>query len=179
MKKTGLIFLMLILGFAFLITSCNKDDDDDDVVMVDITQAQLDAATTPIKDFTGGNFAHGGPDGTTGDQTIRKVYGSTSNLSGTIAIGTIITKGTYAKKEDGTKGNLYVTFAMVKRESGYNSEAGDWEFIKMPADAAVDYTAHPNGMLPEKTNASLRGKLAGCIGCHASAAGGDYLFVND
>jgi len=51
--------------------------------------------------------------------------------------------------------------AMVKRDAGYDSAHGDWEYV---------YTT-----LGEKPE-TQRGKLDTCITCHRIRAGQDYLF---
>jgi hypothetical protein len=37
---------------------------------------------------------------------------------------------------------------MVKREAGYNPQGNDFEYMRIPFDAATNYTLHPNGNLP-------------------------------
>jgi hypothetical protein len=49
----------------------------------------------------------------------------------------------------------------------------------MPMDAENDYAVNPFGKLPDVTDEANRGKLAGCIGCHGGAVGGDFTFAND
>ena len=78
--------------------------------------------------------------------------------------------------EEGLKTDkLLVSFAMVKREAGYDPGNNDWEYLMIGFDEENDYSTHPFGML-DKAN---RGKLQGCIDCHAKAGGGDFLWVND
>ncbi|WP_066633565.1 hypothetical protein [Labilibacter marinus] len=179
MKVNNVFKTMAMLLAVTLFVSCSDDDDkkDEGPDEIMITQAQLNAATNMLATETGGTFAHGGPDGTTGSETVRKIYSSVTDLDGTIAPGTIVTKKTYALDGEGNMGNLYVSFAMVKREPGYDTANKDWEYMKIGFDADNDYDANPFGMLPAEGSAD-RGKLAGCIGCHTGAGGGDFLFVN-
>lgn len=179
MKTKTLIILMLFFtGVVFY--QCDEDDDDDEKQM--LTQELLNKSTNSIKNFTGGDFAHGGPEGISADSTIREVYASVNSLGSSIAEGTVITKRTYKKNHDGSNGMLFVTFAMFKRESGYDPENGNWEYVKIPANADNNYDANPNGKLPAESNTDLRGSgeaQSGCISCHAKAAGNDYVFTND
>ena len=180
MKTKALIILMTLLAGVFFY-QCESDDEDKEDKKVELTQDKLDNATTHLGDFTGQAFEasipHGGPEGINIDSTIRAVYGNVSQLGASIDKGTLITKRTYKKNPDGTKGKLFVTFAMFKRESGYDSEHANWEYVKMPANENIDYTTNPNGML---TGANVeRGKLEGCIACHGAANGNDYVFLND
>ncbi len=176
MKRARVLNLFFLIFGAALIISCS-DDDDDAVEPFKATQGDLDLVANFIGDFTGGNMAHGGPDGTSPDSTVREVFASRS-LSGDIPVGTIVTKNTYKRGADGKKTDkLYVSFAMIKREAGYDSDNGNWEYVKIAYDESVDYKTHPYGKLPSE--GENRGKLSSCIGCHSGASGGDYLFVND
>jgi mono/diheme cytochrome c family protein len=146
-------------------------------------QADIDNSVTVFeKNITGDKYgdasiAHNGMP-LTSDDTFRDVYSNWASNTQTIEPGSIIIKHTYLKKEDGTKGDLAVTFAMVKREAGFWPEGGDWEYIMMPNDGSNDYSAHPNGTLPPEGAAS-RGMLANCQGCHAAAPGNNFLFVRN
>lgn len=176
MKRKQIFHYLLSAALAITLFSCSDKDDDEETF--ELTQSDLDDVSNYILSFTSGNFAHGGPDGISPDSTIRDIFASIPDLSGSIPVGTIVTKNTYKKNPDGTKSDLFVSFAMVKRESGYYSDGGDWEYIKMPNDGSVDYNVHPFGMLPAD-GAITRGQLASCMGCHAGASGNDFLFVND
>ncbi|MBS3771451.1 MAG: cytochrome P460 family protein [Bacteroidales bacterium] len=176
MKTKALIIVMTLLAGIFFF-QCESDDEVEEDEKVELTQDKLDKATSHLGDFTGQNFAHGGPEGISADSTIREVYGNVDQVGSSIEKGTLITKRTYKKNPDGSNGQLFVTFAMFKRESGYDSENADWEYVQMPADESIDYTEHPNGLLSEESVA--RGKLDGCISCHGAASGNDYLFTND
>jgi hypothetical protein len=55
----------------------------------------------------------------------------------------------------------FAVAAMVKREAGYDTEHGDWEYV---------YTT-----LGEKSE-TQRGKLDACIACHRIKARQDYLY---
>lgn len=57
--------------------------------------------------------------------------------------------------------------AMIKREKGYNSESGDWEYL------VLDGTA---------SSLTKRGKLTDCSGCHLAYETTDYvtrLYLSD
>jgi len=174
--KHNVILLFAVVFGMLLFSNCNKDPEP---IVVD--QAMLDGATSLFVSQTGEqngqDFAHNGQP-TGGDSTIRDIFTSDGTLS-KIEPGTVVTKHTYAN-DNGSKGNLFVTFAMVKHQEGYWPEANDWEYIQMPNDGSVDYSLNPNGVLAK---AALRGNThdttPGCVGCHASAEGGDQLFTND
>jgi hypothetical protein len=51
--------------------------------------------------------------------------------------------------------------AMVKREAGYDSDNGDWEYVFVQLDGR---------------NEVQRGRIKSCIACHQGAAPQDYLF---
>jgi len=179
--KNVLNWMALFLSIGLFVACDNKDDEDETPTEILISQTQLNNATKVIDDYTGGGFAHGEPAGTSGDETLREVYASLSNLSGTIAPGTIITKNTYAKDAGGNKTNLYVSFVMVKREPGYDTANKDWEYMVIPFDDTNDYNTNPFGKLPAVGSATRGTNVnnGGCVGCHSNAGGGDFIYVND
>jgi len=180
MQKKGLA-LAAILGVIILFTGCNKDDKDETPTIYTLTQSDLNKASmaedlgvsgTPYGQDV--SIPHNGST-MSPDSTIRDIY-SNLNRAATIETGTIFTKHTFLMNEDGSKGDLQVTFAMVKREAGYNPEGGDFEYVMMPNDGSNDYVANPNGMLPDVGQTDMRGKLAMCASCHSKST--SYVFVH-
>lgn len=165
---------------AALNFNADAECDDNSCVYRELSQKELDEATSLVVSETGGTFPHGGMD-LTGEQTIRDIFTSDGKVGDEINPGFVITKHTYAKDSLGNKGNLLVTFAMLKHEAGYWEDSNDWEYFSFPNnDPNVDFTANPNGLLE---NAAVSGNMfdenPGCVGCHNGAGGGDQLFSND
>ncbi len=75
-------------------------------------------------------------------------------------VGTIIVKESYPEA-DGSKGELANLTVMVKREAGYDSSNGDWEWAMLGPDMGI----------------RTQGRLASCYQCHAVAADTDYSFL--
>jgi len=175
--RTTLFFVALMGGLILLTPSCKKEDEP---TTYTLTQADLNKATNAEDlDVTGDEYGadvsipHNGMPIST-DSTFRDIY---SNIATTDAIkmGTIFTKKTWMKNPDGSKGMMQVTFAMAKRESGYNPAGGDFEYVMMPNDGSNDYGMNPMGMLPDESNTAVRGKLGTCAGCHAKVT--SFIFV--
>ncbi len=64
---------------------------------------------------------------------------------------------------------------MVQREAGYDPDNNDWFWVKHDPDGTV--SKNDKGM-------ALAGRVAkgmeqGCIACHKTAGGNDYIFIND
>ncbi len=64
---------------------------------------------------------------------------------------------------------------MMKREEGYDDENRNWFYVKYAPDGTI---------MKNPKDALLAGRVAkgaptGCIACHKSAPGGDYLFIHD
>lgn len=180
MKKISLLITTAILmGMSIQLSSCSKDDDDDEVQDFTVTQADLDATISVFEtDVTGAQYgtssiAHNGNPDMTADDTFRDIYTNLASNTDGIEIGTIIAKHTFAKNDDGTKGDLLATFAMVKRKANYFADGGDWEYMMIPNDGTSDYESNPNGLI---ASAAARGELTSCGGCHA-AGGDDFLFI--
>jgi len=174
MKKNNLL-LLLALCTIVLFTQCDKDDEP-----VNLTQEMLDNANELVESLTGEqhgmNFAHNGTEDDA-STTIRDIFTDNGKVKNNIDVGYVVTKHTYAVNEDGTKGDLLVTFAMLKHEEGYWEDSNDWEYFSFPNnDPSVDFTTNPNGLLG---NAMVSGTgHTNCWGCHNSADGGDQLFSN-
>lgn len=180
MNKLLNITLLICAVLLLFATSCKNESDPEP--MYNMTQADLNKSTqVEDTDVTGTKYGadvsipHGGQN-LTSDDTYRDIYSSVGP-NGEITMGTIFTKRTYIKNADGSKGDLLVTFAMAKRESGYYTSGGDWEYVMMPNDGSNDYTANPNGTLPAESATEMRGQLANCASCHAKASASDYIFV--
>jgi hypothetical protein len=103
-------------------------------------------------------------------------------LEGTIDEKRVIVKRNYGGmgvtitkvKQDRSKWLKSVTI-MAKREKGYDSADKDWFWVKYGAKGNI--LKNPKGML-------LAGKVAkgmpiGCISCHASAPGGDFVYAHN
>ncbi len=174
---TALLLMFLLAGGAAFISSCSEDEDGGNTT-VEITQADIDAIISALElGVTGDKYGadvsipHDGSEKTS-DETIRDVYHS----GGDVKPGYIVTKRTHLKVDD-AKGDLLVTFAMVKRENGFDDAGGNWEYIMMPFDPSVNYSQQPNGDLSKAAGRGNSQDMAMCFGCHAKGDGGDYLFV--
>ena len=75
--------------------------------------------------------------------------------------GSIILKESY-DDDKGSKGDLSNLTIMIKRESGYSSDYGDWEYIMAKPDGSI----------------SQQGRLSMCIKCHAKGQDKDYTFID-
>lgn len=65
--------------------------------------------------------------------------------------------------------NLVAITPMYKAAEDYDEEHGNWYYAKFK----------PDGSLFEMDGKPITGKVEGCINCHSSAPGNDYLFTND
>ena len=178
MNKLITITFLGCLGLLLFVTSCKNEEADPSYTL---TQTDLNKSTqVEDSDVTGTKYGadvsipHGG-ENLTSDDTYRDIFSSVGS-NGDIVLGTVFTKRTYVKNADGSKGDLLVTFAMAKRESGYYASGGDWEYVMMPNEGSNDYGTNPNGTLPSGTS-EMRGQLANCASCHAAASTSDYIFA--
>ncbi len=64
---------------------------------------------------------------------------------------------------------------MFKRGRGYDPENRDWFYVKYAPDGAI--LKNPKGML--LAGRVAKGKPTGCIACHRTAPGGDFVFNHD
>ncbi|MFQ5995750.1 MAG: cytochrome P460 family protein [Acidiferrobacterales bacterium] len=70
---------------------------------------------------------------------------------------------------------LKAVTVMFKRESNYDADNKDWFWVKYGPDGQV--LKNPTGKLLAGRVAKGAGK--GCIACHKTAPGGDYVFNHD
>lgn len=72
-------------------------------------------------------------------------------------------------------GHLAAITVMFRRAEGYDEETGNWFYAKYLPDGSVE----PNPAGVPLAGLVGKGGDAGCIPCHASAGGGDYLYTTD
>lgn len=66
--------------------------------------------------------------------------------------------------------HLSAVTVMFRRSDGYAPDTGDWFWAKYLPDGTLDQAAN---------EVPMAGKVQGCINCHSSAEGDDYLFTTD
>ena len=94
---------------------------------------------------------------------VNSIGEKTMKSGGTFPVGSVIVK---EKRNAGGNieaetGAIVLSTVMVKREKGYNSACGDWEFAAINADA---------------TKTDGVGKLESCMKCHKEEAKKDFVF---
>lgn len=97
--------------------------------------------------------------------------------------GEVIVKKNYggpdvskANVADHPKKYLKAITVMFRRPSGYDSENKDWFWVKYGPDGQI--LKNPAGKpLAGRVAKGVKGK--GCIACHRTAPGGDYVFNHD
>lgn len=99
--------------------------------------------------------------GHTGDFIVKRNYG-----------GEGVSKSKVANDPDKW---LKAVTVMFRRESGYDPDNKDWFWVKFKPDGSLH--TNPKGM--KLAGRVAKGKPKGCIACHSSAPGGDYVFNND
>ena len=70
---------------------------------------------------------------------------------------------------------LEAVTVMFRREAGYDSENGDWFYVKYAPDGSI--LNNPKGM--PLAGRVAKGMPTGCIACHKAASGGDFIFNHD
>ena len=80
-------------------------------------------------------------------------------LASPLPVGTVVVKEKHG--EHSTEGPPSEYGAMIKRETGYDPEHGDWEYLYVMRGPEEKVT---------------RGRLGSCIDCHSRAKHRDYVF---
>lgn len=144
-----------------------------------LTQASLDSVlviVAPSDTAITGNAFGVRTDGS--DRNIKDIY-TNKPLNRAIRTGDIFVIRSF-QNIDGVRGPLDFVDIMVRRESGFNATAGDFEYFRMDFDATTDYSINPNGLVPTLDNSRDRGTdiaRAGCVACHRLAPGSDFHFT--
>ena len=165
MKTTAALAVVCIC--AALVFSCASASDDPNMTGKDsyagyASWTKVNAETISV-DSTGVlGRAHEGSAG------FREVYVNAAGKpvsDGSAALpypfGSIIVKESF-KSSGGSKGDMSAITIMVKREDGYDSDNGDWEYVMLNAAMKIQG----------------QGKLGACISCHA-AADNDWVFTDN
>jgi hypothetical protein len=71
--------------------------------------------------------------------------------------------------------HLGAVTVMFKREDGYDADNQNWFWAKYLPDGSLD--KNPKGM--QLAGRVAKGADAGCIACHSTAEGDDYLFTSN
>jgi hypothetical protein len=172
---------------SILLYSCSKDDTGHPVEEPDvnkpfvITQELLDAAT--FVSAANDTLIIGNPFNEREIEAQNNFRSIFSNVpkSNTLKSGDIITIINFAN-ENGRPGRQLFVDVMVKRESGFNAEGNDFEYMRIMYDPSVDYKAHPNGILPDIKDTNARGMggnilTVDCVTCHRKTA--DFIFYDN
>lgn len=72
-------------------------------------------------------------------------------------------------------GNLDSITVMYQREAGYDPDNRNWFWVKYNPDGSL--ATNPKGM--KLAGRVAKGADQGCIACHKTAEGGDYVFSHD
>ena len=100
-------------------------------------------------------------DGVTGALVVKKNYGGNG-----LTVDDVI---------NDPKKYLKAVTIQFKREAGYDAENKDWFYAKYLPDGSLD--KNPKDM--KLAGRVAKGAPTGCIACHKSAPGGDFIFNHD
>jgi hypothetical protein len=102
--------------------------------------------------FYPGRFPHG---------SLLTTYVSKGTYRAVQAKAGRIPAGEFVVKENYTPEKQLVAITVMYKQAGYNTEGGDWFWLKYLPDGTIQ----------------AEGKVGGCIGCHAAVRGNDWLFI--
>lgn len=81
-----------------------------------------------------------------------------------LPVGSVIVKENYGPDQ-----KTLAAVTVMYRAADYDPMNGNWYWIKY----------NPDGSVASKNGKRLGGRVGGCIECHSSAGGDDYVFAND
>jgi hypothetical protein len=186
MKKMTTVLLLAIAGIAFIPTGCVTNtavtiesivpfgSDVDVAYSQDLWKVLLKAKLVGPESIRSLPYEGQEPHGVILEQlsTHIKIKGYT---------GKVYVKSNYmgdgitrSKVVNDPSSYIKAVTVMFKRQKGYDPDNQNWFWVKYKPDGSLH--ANPKGML--LAGRVAKGMKKGCITCHITAAGGDYLFNN-
>ncbi len=160
MKTFATPLLVITLGLSLGLAGCSDDDDTTTPPVVsefsgysDWSQVEYTNAASP---FLGP--AHMGEN----PEYTRGIYSSEPDkVDGDYSVGTIFIKETFTHDAQGNKmyPDAMGLLGMIKREAGFDTEGGDWEYFNINTSNLSTIDSGAN--------------LGSCKGCHTNATGED------
>ena len=178
MKQSTIASIALTaISLAILCASCSYNTPE--IPAFNVTQQELNNATllTSNRDtaIVGDPFNGFSSDTVTTRHKLRDLFENIP-LDKNITVGTIMVRRAYFYPwKYHERDSLINTVVMVKRESGYYPDGGDWEYMDIKYNKNTDYGLNPNGMLIGFSDNVIRGKITKCANCHA-LAGKNFVF---
>ena len=186
-KKFRCLTAIGIVYMSIFSYSCSKDDKlqpdipPENVSPFVLTQQLLDSATF-VSEATD-TLIIGDPFGArepSAQNDFRSIF-STADKNQPLKAGHIIAIRAYTNK-NGHRDKLLFVDVMVKRETGFNPDGNDFEYMRIMYDPLVDYNKHPNGLVPDINNTKVRGLgdnilSINCVSCHQRTD--DFIFYDN
>jgi hypothetical protein len=170
---TKLLLALAMLGATTgFLAGCNGDDETEADTMDPLQHAN--ELWTQIEDYESwpvpDDFA-GWQEGTSPHGKVLKYFVNDKADANPSADGAVIVKENYSAQAE----DALMSVTVMEKIKGYDPETKNWFYVKYAPDGTV--MKNPDG----KPLAGLVGKGGekGCLPCHASAKGDDYLFMND
>jgi hypothetical protein len=165
-----------MLSGLLIVAGC-RDEDADDAAQPDDQQVNEDVEHarnlwTQIEDYPkwpAPEGFEGWQEGKSPHGSVLRYYVNAEAQEGLMTDGAVIVKENYSEQSD----DALMSVTVMEQRKGYDPETGNWFYVKYSPDGEV--------MGDKKKLAGLVGKggSKGCIPCHATADGDDYLFIND
>src|SRR5262245_21195691 len=114
-----------------------------------------------------GFFENGAPHGAFGRLFVNTIAAEDPTA---LPIGSVIVKHDYVDQDEGALDSI----TMIARIDNFNPEAGDWFWARFELDGSL--STDDDGR-PLAGKIGMGGEM-GCIPCHQSAPGADFVFLN-
>lgn len=161
--KAGRI-ISLVLACGVILVSCTTDPDASDLSVLDGYASWVRVNESTITGDELGFLGGSVHEGATG---FREIYvnpiGQRVSLGEDqtpFPVGSVLVKESFTGA-GGVQGDLADITVMVKRETGYDSENGDWEYMNITPDMRI----------------RAQGAIRACYACHSAAASTDFSFT--
>lgn len=113
----------------------------------------------------------GWQEGTSPHGSVLRYYVNDAAQENLTQDGAVIVKENYSEESE----DELLSVTIMEKRAGYDPETENWFYVKYAPDGSI--MDNPQGQ--DLAGLVGKGASAGCIPCHATAGGGDYLFMND
>jgi len=166
--------LIMVTSLLLVVSGCGEQEGGEQAKETNEAEEHAEVLWTQIKNYESWTVPEGfegWQDGTSPHGSVLRYYVNTAAKGDLTRDGAIIVKENYSEQsEDALK-----SVTVMEKRKGYDPDTKDWFYVKYSPDGKV--MENPKGA--KLAGLIGKGMAEGCIPCHSTAGGDDYLFMNN
>jgi len=172
-KRTKLLITTMTL--LLVAAGCRQEEPESEQGMManeDVEHAQqLWSQIKNYESWTVPEGFDGWQDGTSPHGSVLRYYVNNAAEQDLMSNGAVIVKENYSEQSE----DALQSVTVMEKRQGYDPETKNWFYVKYSPDGKV--MENPQGA--KLAGLVGKGAEAGCVPCHKTAGGDDYVFMND